>query len=499
MAYQALYRQYRPTTFDEVVGQEHITRTLVNQIKRGQLSHAYLFTGTRGVGKTTVARILARAVNCLDNSDGNPCKKCENCLDVNSVDIIEMDAASNNGVDYARDIRDKAQYLPAKSKYKVYIVDEVHMLSSGAFNALLKTLEEPPAHVIFILCTTEVQKIPATILSRCMRFDFHLISVETLTNLLCSVLDKISVKYTKDAVTAIAVAGEGSARDALSIADRCVAFCEQGLTYEGVLKVLGATNRDTIIEFGDQIQSKEIGKLLLTVDELLKQGKSISVLSRDLTAHFRDLLVIKTCPDGNKLLCLPEDLFEKLKESSTKFTVKKLLYAVELYSALESQLRYSLSPRTLFEATTLKLADSSGEVDVDGLDMRLKALEKRGVAPLGAAVSQLPTKKAVVERNYESARKVWATVLAEIRKWDMKMLSIMLTRISTVWCEGNTLVILCSAEEYKTLNIPENLNAVRAVLAQIDYSLRLNKQEENSNEQSLKELSKMMGGNIEVI
>ena len=244
MNYVALYRKYRPRTFDDVIGQDHIINTLRNQIVKGKISHAYLFTGTRGTGKTSTAKIFARAVNCPEAAahNGNPCGTCEVCkaLENANVDVIEMDAASNNGVDYARDIREKVQFPPVCGRYKVYIIDEVHMLSTGAFNALLKTLEEPPAHAIFILCTTEVHKIPATILSRCMRFDFRLVPASQLTKLIADIYDKEGKSYERAAVAAIAQAGEGSVRDCVSIADRCMAVSDK-LTYKQVTDVLGVS------------------------------------------------------------------------------------------------------------------------------------------------------------------------------------------------------------------------------------------------------------------
>lgn len=401
---QALYRRYRPQTFAEMIGQKHIATALSNQIKNNTISHAYIFNGTRGVGKTSAARIFARAVNCLDSHNGEPCLNCANCVAFASggnVDIVEIDAASNNGVDYARDLRERVAYAPSVSKYKVYIIDEAQMLSSSAFDALLKTLEEPPEHVIFILCTTEIHKFPATILSRCMRFDFHLVSVEEISALLCKIFDDINVKYTEDAVNEIASAGEGSVRDALTIADRCVALSGKKLSYDTVLTVLGATAKNVLVSLGDSIIQNQSEKILDITDTLVNEGKSITTLARDLCKHFRDMIIIKTCKNAEKLLLIPDELFKKLSKSCANANVNKLLYAMEQLALLEPKLRESLAPQVLLEAVLLKIASSSGLVDVDGLDMRITRLERNvGTSPISSPIpapQKAPAEK--VEKN----------------------------------------------------------------------------------------------------
>ena len=308
MKYVALYRKYRPSTFDEVIGQDHIITTLRNQILQDKISHAYLFTGTRGTGKTSTAKIFARAVNCPNAKEhnGNPCGSCSVCQSSGSqnLDIIEMDAASNNGVDYARDIREKVQYPPVNGRYKVYIIDEVHMLSTGAFNALLKTLEEPPAHALFILCTTEVHKIPATILSRCMRFDFRLVPTATLTELVSSIYDKEGRKYDKAAVAAIAQAGEGSVRDTVSIADRCLSVSNDVLTYNDVVEVLGVSSKSSIASLARAVLSNDTSAILAETNKLVSEGKDVARLNKDLSLYMRDLLTAKVCDNANAILLL---------------------------------------------------------------------------------------------------------------------------------------------------------------------------------------------------
>jgi DNA polymerase-3 subunit gamma/tau len=301
MEHLALYRKYRPKTFDEVIGQDNITKTLINQVENDEVGHAYLFTGTRGTGKTTCAKIFARAINCLHPKNGSPCGECEVCKALNennNMDILEIDAASNNGVDEIRDLREKVKYPPVNGKYKVYIIDEVHMLSINAFNALLKTLEEPPSHVVFILATTESYKIPATILSRVMRFDFKLVSIDNLVALLKKIFSQENIKCDEDAYEAIAKAGEGSVRDTLSIADAVSSYAHKDIHYKDVLTSLGISDNKTLIDITYDIINGDINGLLKNINDVYLAGKDISILSRDLTIHFRNLLVIKSCKES---------------------------------------------------------------------------------------------------------------------------------------------------------------------------------------------------------
>ena len=355
----ALYRRFRPTTFDKVIGQEHITTTLINQIKSGSIAHAYLFTGSRGTGKTTCAKIFSKAINCLHPVNGSPCGECEVCRaleDVSNMDILEIDAASNNGVDEIREIRDKVKFPPVSAKYKVYIIDEVHMLSINAFNALLKTLEEPPKHAVFILATTEVRKLPATILSRCLRFDFRLVQTARLEELLQNIFNEIKIDYDKDSLKVIANAGEGSVRDTLSIADSVIAYGEGKVSYQTILDVLGISDRDTIIKLTDSIIAGDIGGVLDEIHGAFASGKNLISLSKDLTTHFRDLMVIKNCKESKDILSLPTDMFTKLQSQSEKVSSKKLLAFMEKLSSIEADLKYALNPRVLLEITCLECA-----------------------------------------------------------------------------------------------------------------------------------------------
>lgn len=363
--YLALYRKYRPKSFDEVVGQDHIIKTLVNQIKNDKISHAYLFTGSRGTGKTSTAKIFAKAINCSNSKDGSPCLKCDICkgLDNANIDVLEIDAASNNGVDEIRDLREKVKYPPVVGKYKVYIIDEVHMLSTSAFNALLKTLEEPPKHTVFILATTEVHKLPATILSRCLRFDFRLVSLEELTSLLKTILTKENIKFDEQAINVIARAGEGSVRDMLSIADRCVSFAGDNLTYKAVISVLGVSERDILINVANFIFEKKSGEALIELDKVLLQGKSPLVFASDLISYFRDLLLINSLGEqAREIVVVKDDIFEKMRNQATNENFADIVNSIENLSGIEQDLRYSVQPRIVLETAIIKIINNNSLV-----------------------------------------------------------------------------------------------------------------------------------------
>ena len=409
MAYLALYRRYRPTDFNGIVGQEHIVKTLVNQIETKRPGHAYLFTGTRGTGKTSTAKIFARAINCEDPVGGSPCGKCAACralADPSNIDVVEIDAASNNGVNEIRELRENVQFPPVSCKYKVYIIDEVHMLTGAAFNALLKTLEEPPAHAVFILATTEVHKLPATILSRCMRFDFRLVPTEKIAALIASIYDEQGKKYDKDAVFAIAKAGEGSIRDALSIADTALSYSDGKLTYEQVNDILGASNVELITDLCDSIVSSDGGKVLSVIDGLSVLGKSMGVLIKDVTAIMRDMLVIKTCKDAEKILGLPELRYEKLSEIAEKTSEERLLRIMEILSDAESALRYTTHPRVVFETAALKATKPDADRNIDALIARIKALEDKIANISSSDIKAVKPETAIKTKNPKESEEV---------------------------------------------------------------------------------------------
>ncbi len=392
MAYQALYRKYRPKTFSDVVGQEHITNTLKNELSKGKAVHAYLFTGTRGTGKTSCAKILAKAVNCLSPENGDPCLKCESCLSVENgenTDIVEIDAASNNSVDSIRELRDRVAFAPSSSKYRVYIIDEVHMLTISAFNALLKTLEEPPAHAVFILATTEAQKIPATILSRCTRFDFKLIPQKDLEDRLKYVLKTIGKDYEEEAVAALARAGAGSMRDMLSLADPCVSYSEGKLTYADVTAVLGTADFSSTAELCGEILKGDGGAALEKCEAILAEGKSVALLIKDVLQFFNGCAVAKTCVHGEKLLLLPADRYALLKTAAATAENRALVRVLEIFAQAESDCRYTTTPKITLETAVLKAATVKEDEDISAIVQRVKLLEET-LEKLQSGASALP-------------------------------------------------------------------------------------------------------------
>lgn len=381
MAYTSLYRKYRPDTFEKMLGQRHIIRTLSNAVLNSKISHAYLFTGTRGTGKTSTAKIFAKAINCLHPlKDGSPCGKCEVCKalsSANNMDILEMDAASNNSVDDIRDLIEKVKYVPVAGKYKVYIIDEVHMLTPQAFNALLKTLEEPPAHTVFILATTEVHKIPQTILSRCMRFDFRLLSTQELTDYLCSILDKEGREYQLEGVRAIAEAGDGSVRDMLSVADMCMSYTDGKITYEDVLEVLGASSPAMTVELCSHIVDHNTQGALELTEKILSLGKSVELLAKDIAKMMRNLLYILNCTNANKFLALPKDIYAKLCDVANHTDNNNLVRIIEIFVGIENSLRVSSSPAIMLEMSVAKACDLTIDLDEDAVLRRLKDIEAK--------------------------------------------------------------------------------------------------------------------------
>ena len=396
MGYTALYRKFRPDTFEDVKGQEHIVTTLKNQIQADRIGHAFLFCGTRGTGKTTVAKILARAVNCEHPVNGSPCNECAACKAIQagtSMNVIEIDAASNNGVDNIREIREEVAYRPTQGKYKVYIIDEVHMLSAGAFNALLKTLEEPPSYVIFILATTEAHKIPVTILSRCQRYDFHRISIDTITQRLQELMEKEGVDAEEKALRYVAKAGDGSMRDSLSLLDQCIAFyLGERLTYDRVLDVLGTVDNEVFSKLLRQVLQGNVTECIHILEELLTGGKELGQFVSDFTWYMRNLLLVKTSENPEEVLDVSTENMKTLQEESQMIDSDTLMRYIRVFSELSSQLRYATQKRVMVEIGLIKLCRPAMETNLDSVLDRIRVLEEKmeqGVPVMAVSGNQI--------------------------------------------------------------------------------------------------------------
>ena len=387
--YTALYRKWRPRKFEDVYGQEQVTETLKNELKNSKISHAYLLCGTRGTGKTSTARLLAKAANCSAPVDYNPCDSCDSCVSINegsSIDVIEIDAASNRGIDDIRNLREAIKFTPTLGKYKVYIIDEVHMLTNEAFNALLKTLEEPPSYVMFILATTEPHKLPATILSRCQRFDFKRISIQNIMLHLKDICGHEGMSAEEAALRIIARNADGAMRDALSILDQCAVYGGKSISENTVLEVLGISGDQHLMEIGEAILKGDAAKSILIIDELSAGGKDINQFIKDLTAHYRNLLMTKILDKPEDVIDMSSEGIQALKNSASHFDRENIVRCIKHLSELENEAKWYSNPRILLEVTIVRMCKAAGDNSVEGLLARLSKLEKM-ISEGGAAVA----------------------------------------------------------------------------------------------------------------
>ena len=407
MSYTALYRKFRPDTFEDVKGQEHIVTTLKNQVKADRIGHAYLFCGTRGTGKTTIAKILAKTVNCEHPVDGSPCNECETCRAISagtSMNVIEIDAASNNGVDNIREIREEVAYRPTQGRYKVYIIDEVHMISVGAFNALLKTLEEPPSYVIFILATTEAHKIPITILSRCQRYDFRRITVDTIAARLQELMAEEKVDVQDKAIRYIAKAADGSMRDALSLLDQCIAFyLGETLTYDKVLDVLGAVDTEVFSKLLRKVLEGNVTGAIQVLEELITRGRDLGQFVSDFVWYMRNLLLVKTSENIEDVLDVSTENRKLLEEESRMVDSDTLMRYIRVFSELSNQIRYASQKRVLVEIALIKLCRPAMETNLDSVLDRIRILEDKMESGVPVQASASSGKEALPQKQEEEA------------------------------------------------------------------------------------------------
>lgn len=483
MSYTALYRKFRPGEFDEVKGQEHIVTTLRNQIQTDRIGHAYLFCGTRGTGKTTVAKILAKAVNCQNPLHGNPCNECEVCQKINrqtSMNVIEIDAASNNGVANVRDIIDEVQYSPAEGRYKVYIIDEVHMLSTGAFNALLKTLEEPPSYVIFILATTEPHKIPITIHSRCQRYDFHRISIDTITKRLKEVTDREQVQVEEKALRYIAKTADGSMRDALSLLDQCIAFyLGQELTYERALQVLGAVDTVVYSKMFRYVVSQNVVGCIELIDEMMMAGRDLNQFISEFIWYLRGLMLVDASEQGNELLDVSKEQKLQMREEAGMIDIGMLIRYIHILSDLSNQIRYASQKRVLVEIALIKLCrpQMDSVQDMTTISARISAIEKQleeGIVFAGA----IPPAQENVPKAEPDKPKILPKALPEdmeevIRRWNEILMAYgqpgenMLSQAKKVVSEQGGLLLQFTdklSEDFFLQNDKQELQCLRQII-----------------------------------
>lgn len=524
MSYTALYRKFRPDIFEDVKGQEHIVTTLRNQIKADRIGHAYLFTGTRGTGKTTIAKLFAKAVNCENPIDGSPCGKCRSCQTISagaSVNVIEIDAASNNGVDNIREIVDEVSYSPVEGKYKVYIIDEVHMLSIGAFNALLKTLEEPPSYVIFILATTEVHKLPITILSRCQRYDFRRISIDTITDRLSELMEKEQVTAEEKALRYIAKTADGSMRDALSLLDQCIAFhFGETLTYDKVLDVLGAVDTSVFSRLLEKIEKYDAMGSITILEEVVMQGRELTQFVTDFTWYLRNLLLAKTSDSGlEDMIDMSGDNLSRLKTEAQQLELEDIMRYIRIFSELSGQIRYATQKRILIEMTLIKLCrpamEEMGGASADAIKARIRALEESlaNGAALQSQYAQQPSqsqpsqlapkaKKELPKAIPDDIKKIvgeWSGIISQAHQ---PLQSYLKNARLSLGGDNRLEIVLDDGIGYDYMSRPDNRAQLENMLSSIvekEISVEIKKIEDSESfEENYIDLSKLINMDIEI-
>ncbi len=483
--YQALYRKWRPLVFEDVVGQDHVSDTLKNSIVTEKIAHAYLFCGTRGTGKTSSAKIFSRAVNCTNSQNGNPCNECETCrgiLDGSILDVYEMDAASNRGIDNIREIRDEVIYSPTGCRYKVYIIDEAHMLSVEAFNALLKTLEEPPEHVIFILATTEPHKIPATIHSRCQRFDFRRIGVDDIERRLKLIVTSEGIAITPDALELISELADGSMRDGLSILDQCAAFAREELRYDDVVDIVGVADRRVLFSVTDAIAAFDASTALNSTDEFLKKGKEASNFLEEMIAHFRALMICKSTNAPNDILEKTEEVIGKYKEQAEKFSVDRLLSAISDLGEFLLQTKRISAPNIAVEMAIVKLCSTESATGSNELYARIEKLEKEldGLKAGGVVAKRSPSrpepsspvnppKPAEAHIDDAVSWTKWRDALVKIKQ-ESKILYTFLFNARALYFGDEIELVLMGDLAYEKINTPEGKQYLSGIFSEIQGS-----------------------------
>lgn len=499
MAYTALYREWRPKTFEDVIGQEHITTTLKNQILNDRIAHAYLFCGTRGTGKTSTAKVFAKALNCLNLKDGEPCNECENCKRINEgllMDVTELDAASNNGVDKIRDIIDDAKYPPQEAKFKIYIMDEVHMLSTGAVNAFLKTLEEPPKNVIFILATTDPQKLPITILSRCQRFDFKRIGNETIVNRLRTIVDAKGVFAEDKSLQLIARVSDGAMRDSLSILDQAIAMGDGKVDYDELVGMLGLVTNEYLFQIVSACIERDVEKSMQIIDKIVYAGKDVYLFIKDLIAHYRNLLMVKVTNNPEEVLDMALENIQLLKDQAERIRVEEIMRCIRIFQECESDAKATKQARLYLELSVIKVCkiqyDTSNEVilaRINKLEGALKSgkiqvsqVSAKGETPVSAeqpkkAVATQPKKvvdNTPIDENsnltLDDIKRSWKDILENFRNRRLMILYASVSTGKPIACAGGIITINYDSQysfNKDRLEKPENNKMVNEVFSEI--------------------------------